>query len=109
MLSILLAIATGQPVSLTAVRDAYPHLSPDGRTVVFHSNRSGDQAIWTADAGGVAADVAAIGRHAVDIDPLLRPVGLEVRRGSRRIIRYPAGRARPPATHPRSVEGSAKL
>lgn len=52
MLSILVAIAAGQAVSLTAVRDAYPHLSPDGRVLVFHSNRSGRQAIWEAEAGG---------------------------------------------------------
>ena len=52
MLSILLAIAAGPAVSLTAVRDAYPHLSPDSRTLVFHSNRNGRQAIWVADGNG---------------------------------------------------------
>ncbi|HEX8623147.1 MAG TPA: hypothetical protein VF718_14355 [Allosphingosinicella sp.] len=38
--------------SLTAVRDSYPHLSPDGTTLLFQSNRSGRQAIWTAKADG---------------------------------------------------------
>lgn len=52
MISILFALALGPAVSLTAVRDAYPHLSPDGRTLIFHSNRSGRQAIWLAEAGG---------------------------------------------------------
>jgi TolB protein len=52
MLSFLFAIAVGPAVSLTAVRDAYPHLSPDNRAVVFHSNRSGRQAIWVMEAGG---------------------------------------------------------
>jgi TolB protein len=52
MLSILLAMAGELAVSLTAVRDAYPHLSPDGRTLVFHSDRGGSQAIWTAEASG---------------------------------------------------------
>jgi len=52
MFSLLIALAAAQPVSLTAVRDAYPHLSPDGRTLAFHSNRSGRQAIWLADADG---------------------------------------------------------
>ena len=48
MLSTLLALAAGPGLSLAAVRDAYPHLSPDGRTLAFHSNRSGRQAIWAA-------------------------------------------------------------
>jgi TolB protein len=52
MLSILLAVAAGPTISLTAVRDAYPHLSPDSRTLIFHSNRSGRQAIWAAEADG---------------------------------------------------------
>ena len=52
MFSLLLALAAAQPISITAVRDAYPHLSPDGRTLAFHSNRSGRQAIWLADADG---------------------------------------------------------
>lgn len=49
---ILLAAAAVQPASVTAVRDSYPHLSPDGRRLAFHSNRSGKQAIWVADANG---------------------------------------------------------
>lgn len=53
MFGILLAVAaTAQPLLLTAVRDAYPHLSPDQRTLAFHSNRSGRQAIWLVDANG---------------------------------------------------------
>ena len=40
------------PSSVTAVRDAYPMLSPDGQTIVFQSNRSGRQALWLADADG---------------------------------------------------------
>ena len=52
MVSLLLAFLAAQPLSLTAVRDAYPHLSPDHRTLVFHSNRSGRQAIWVANADG---------------------------------------------------------
>ena len=38
--------------ALTAVRDSYPALSPDGRQLIFHSNRSGRQAIWLADGDG---------------------------------------------------------
>ena len=48
----LLAALAAQPVSITAVRDAYPHMAPDNRTLAFHSNRSGRQAIWLADADG---------------------------------------------------------
>lgn len=52
MIGILLALVAAQPLSLTAVRDAYPHLSPDGRALLFHSNRGGRQAIWIAEANG---------------------------------------------------------
>ena len=38
--------------ALTAVRDSYPDLSPDGVTLMFQSNRSGKQAIWLARADG---------------------------------------------------------
>lgn len=57
-LAILLAATTADGasaadgVSITAVRDSYPSLSPDGRSLVFHSNRSGRQAIWIAAADG---------------------------------------------------------
>jgi len=50
----LLAVAAAPPVSasITAVRDSYPHVSPDGRRLAFHSNRTGRQAIWIADDDG---------------------------------------------------------
>lgn len=51
-LAFLLAAAAPQPIALTSVRDSYPSLSPDGRTLAFHSNRSGRQAIWLAEADG---------------------------------------------------------
>ena len=38
--------------SLTGALDSYPHLSPDGTALLFHSNRSGDQAIWIAGGDG---------------------------------------------------------
>jgi TolB protein len=56
--ALLLAAA---PVSLTAVRDGYPNLSPDGSKLVFHSNRLGT-AIWIADADGSNARVLYDGR-----------------------------------------------
>ena len=37
---------------VTTVIDCYPVLSPDGRTIVFHSNRGGDWEIYTVDAEG---------------------------------------------------------
>jgi Tol biopolymer transport system component len=39
------------------VRDLYPDLSPDGGTLLFHSNRSGRQAIWIARADGSTAHI----------------------------------------------------
>jgi TolB protein len=47
ILPILAALA-----SLTAIDDSYPGLSPDGRELMFSSNRSGRRAIWTAHADG---------------------------------------------------------
>ena len=47
MLTIVLAAA-----ALTAVHDSYPSLSPDGSALLFHSNRSGRQAIWIAKGDG---------------------------------------------------------
>ena len=38
--------------ALTAVTDSYPVLSPDGRQLLFRSNRSGRGAIWIAKADG---------------------------------------------------------
>ena len=37
---------------LTSVRDAYPSLSPDGKTLLFQSNRNGRWALYTAAADG---------------------------------------------------------
>jgi TolB protein len=50
MLSILLLAAA--PQSITSVSDSYPALSPDGKTLVFQSNRSGNGALWFAKADG---------------------------------------------------------
>jgi TolB protein len=49
---LLLVVAAVQSQSITAVRDSYPHLSPGGQSLVFHSNRSGRQAIWAAEPDG---------------------------------------------------------
>jgi TolB protein len=51
-MSALIALALASSVSLTAVRDGYPDISPDGRSILFHSNRSGRQAIWIMAADG---------------------------------------------------------
>jgi TolB protein len=57
MIALLLTVAeatnsVSDTASLTSVRDSYPHLSPDGRLLLFQSNRSGRQAIWVAKADG---------------------------------------------------------
>ena len=50
MWKLLIMLAAPIPtMSVTAVRDSYPDISPDGRTLMFQSNRSGRQAIWLAD------------------------------------------------------------
>lgn len=53
MIGLILAAALGvDSTALTAARDSYPHLSPDGRALLFHSDRSGTRAIWIADGDG---------------------------------------------------------
>lgn len=46
------AFAASAEPAVTAVRDSYPDLAPDGRSLLFHSNRSGRPAIWIARADG---------------------------------------------------------
>ena len=49
-----LVLAAAEVSAVTAVRDSYPHLSPDGAGLLFHSNRSGSQGIWIAGGDGSA-------------------------------------------------------
>lgn len=48
----LLAAASANPVAVTQVSDAYPAVSPDGKTLLFQSNRSGRWALYLADIDG---------------------------------------------------------
>jgi TolB protein len=57
-----LAIATSIALApeskfLTSVRDSYPAPSPDGKALLFQSNRGGRAALWLADADGGHARV----------------------------------------------------
>ncbi len=46
-------LAADEPVErLSQVKDAYPHLSPDGSKIVFQSNRSGNTQIWLMNRDG---------------------------------------------------------
>ena len=52
----ILAMAVmAQLSAVTQVRDTYPSLSPDGRQLIFTSNRTGAQAIWISGADGSQA------------------------------------------------------
>lgn len=46
--------ATGaiRQVSFETSSEEFPHLSPDGKTLVVHSDRGGRQALWTMDLNG---------------------------------------------------------
>ena len=46
------AVWSNKPKTLNAVEDAYPAISPDGRTMVFQSNRLRRVALFFADADG---------------------------------------------------------
>lgn len=53
IVSLLMMAATAADMtSVTAVRDSYPSLSPDGAQLIFGSNRSGRDIIWIAAADG---------------------------------------------------------
>ena len=51
MIAAFLALAVDS-TALTPVRDSYPHLSPDGAALIFHSDRTGKRAIWIAGGDG---------------------------------------------------------
>lgn len=48
----MIGTPTEAETAVTAVRDSYPDLAPDGGKLLFHSNRSGRQAIWIARSDG---------------------------------------------------------
>ena len=41
-----------EPRTLNPISDAYPAVSPDGKTIVFQSTRLGRRALFKADADG---------------------------------------------------------
>jgi Tol biopolymer transport system component len=63
LFAVLAATGAAEIASVTAVRDSYPHLSPDGRALVFHSNRTGAQAIWVSNADGSNAEHTPLDRE----------------------------------------------
>lgn len=52
LLALSAAAAFMDPPPLTPTQDSYAMLSPDGRTLLFQSNRSGRTALYKADADG---------------------------------------------------------
>jgi hypothetical protein len=55
LLPSLVFAAPADPAFMTAMRDAHPTLSPDGRTLLFESSRAGRWALYTADMDGLMA------------------------------------------------------
>lgn len=58
--------------------DDFPALAPDGRRVVFASNRTSVNELWTADAGGVNARQITFHRGALVIAPQWSPDGMQI-------------------------------
>jgi hypothetical protein len=48
----IIALAAIEPAPLTRIEDAYPSLSPDGKQLLFQSNRSGRWALYSGDPDG---------------------------------------------------------
>lgn len=67
MIAAFLALAVDS-TALTPARDSYPHLSPDSRSLLFHSDRSGKRAIWIASGDGSGPRILFDGADA-GIDP----------------------------------------
>jgi Tol biopolymer transport system component len=54
LISVPLAGQTVKVKRITEVNDSYPVLSPDGKTILFQSDRSGDVELWTIAIDGSA-------------------------------------------------------
>ncbi len=67
-------IMAGTARPLTAVIDCYPVLSPDGKTIAFHSNRGGDFEIYTVDAEGNNLKQLT-NTHGTNVGPVWSPDG----------------------------------
>lgn len=67
-MTLFLLAAVAGLTAVTQVRDSYPSLSSDGRHLIFTSNRTGQQAIWIADADGERPKLLFDGDH-VGTDP----------------------------------------
>lgn len=52
LLSLQVAGQTTKVTRITSVNDSYPTLSPDGKTLMFQSDRSGDVEIWSMHIDG---------------------------------------------------------
>jgi Tol biopolymer transport system component len=72
-------IASGQPIRLTDApgTDGGPSWSPDGSTIVFHSERSGDLEIWSIPASGGDA-IQLTHAPGYDLSPSWTPDGSRV-------------------------------
>lgn len=69
------------PVRITKIVDTYPMLSPDGSLVVFQSNRSGNEELYTMKPDG--SDVKQLTRTAYDEgDPVWSPDGKQILYGA---------------------------
>jgi serine/threonine protein kinase len=65
-----------QKLASSSFREVYPHYSPDGKRLVFYSNRSGSVQIWTADADGSrAAQLTSMNPLAIAGSPRWSPDG----------------------------------
>jgi Tol biopolymer transport system component len=70
-------VVAGKVLRLSGFQDSYPSWSPDGRQIVFESNRAGSHDIWLMNADG--SDLRRLTNHpTLDETPVFAPDGKSI-------------------------------
>jgi dipeptidyl aminopeptidase/acylaminoacyl peptidase len=69
---------TARPITSGTAWDAMPHFSPDGRSIVFVSDRSGSSNLWIVGTDGRGLRSVTVGRDVTYLDPIFTPDGTRI-------------------------------